>query len=577
MSHEESIFSDPRGKELVNGSKLTSLVEELIALPKETEWVEFKCNYAGRDEIGGYLSALSNSACLHNKEKAYLLFGIENETQKVVGTSFRPTKSKVGNEELENWLAIQLEPRIDFVMHEFQYNGCSVVLIEIDPADNIPVKFKGTAYIRVGSYKKRLSDHPEKERKIWQRRDQSDWSAQICKGATLNDLDNKAILKARDQYKQKYPRLSEEVDAWDDLMFLNKARVTRQGRITRASILLLGKDESEHFLLPSMARITWLLKDEKNLEKDYAHFGPPFILNVEELFSRIRNLNYRYLPDSQLFPIELTQYEPWVIREALHNCIAHQDYSLKGRINVVEKPDELIMTNLGSFIPGDIDTVIMMDAPPEFYRNPFLVGAMVNLNMIDIIGSGIKKMFQLQRKRNFPLPDYDLSDPDRVVVKIQGKVLDENYTRLLIEHTDLDLRTVILLDKVQKQVKISKDEHRFVKSKKLVEGRYPNLFMSSKIAYVTAEQSKYIKYRGLDDTHYQELIVSFIKQYGRASREDIDNLLMNKLPDVLSKQQKFNKISRLLSNIMAKKLNLIKNIGSRRSSVWVLTEEYKDD
>lgn len=279
-------------------AELTSLVEELTSLPKETEWVEFKLNYAEPEKIGEYLSALSNSACLHNKEKGYLLFGIENETQKVVGTSFKPARSKIGNEELENWLAIKLEPRIDFVVHEFEYNGHPVVLIEIDAAYSIPVKFKGTAHIRVGSYKKRLSYHPEKERKIWQKRDQSDWSAQICQGAAIDDLDKEAILKAKEQYKQKYPKLANDVDAWDDLTFLNKAKITRQGKITRAAIILLGKDESEHFLSPSVAKISWLLKDEQNLEKDYAHFGPPFILNVEELFSRVRNLNYRYLPDS---------------------------------------------------------------------------------------------------------------------------------------------------------------------------------------------------------------------------------------------------------------------------------------
>lgn len=561
----------------MNDPELTSLLRELISLPNETEWVEFKSNYGKPQEIGEYLSALSNSACLHNKEKGYLVFGIENETHKVVGTRFKPAQKKIGNEELENWLAIQLEPRIDFVIYEFQHNGRQIVLVEIDATANIPVKFKGTAYIRVGSYKKKLMDHTEKERKIWQKRDQSDWSAQICEDAAIDDLDKKAVLKAREQYKQKYPKLADEVDEWDDLRFLNKARVTRQGKITRTAIILLGKDESEHFLSPSVARITWLLKDEQNLDKDYAHFGPPFFSNVEKLFSKVRNLNYRYLPDNQLFPIELTQYEPWVIREALHNCIAHQDYTLRGRITVVEKPDELILTNLGSFIPGDINTVISLDAPPEFYRNPFLASAMVNLNMIDTIGSGIKRMFQMQRKRNFPLPDYDLTNPARVVVRIQGKVLDENYTRLLIEHTDLDLVTVILLDKVQKRGNISKDEHKFLKSKKLVEGRYPNLFVSSKIASVTDEKSKYIKYRGLDEAHYQELVVSFIKQYGQASRKDIDNLLMDKLPDVLSDKQKFNKINRLLSSTMAKKLKLIKNIGSRRSSVWVLTAEHRDD
>jgi len=294
---------------------------------------------------------------------------------------------------------------------------------------------------------------------------------------------------------------------------------------------------------------------------------------VDRVFAKIRNLTYRYMPNASLFPVEITQYDAWVIRESLHNAIAHQDYTQAGRINMVEEPESLLVSNLGHFIPGSVEEVIRRDAPPEQYRNPFLARAMVNLNMIDTIGSGIKKMFQLQRRRNFPLPDYDLSNPDKVIVKIQGKVLDENYTRLLIEHTDLDLATVILLDKVQKQIRISRDEHRFLKSKNLIEGRYPNLLVSSKIASVTGEKSKYIKYRGLDDTHYQELVISFIRQYGQASRQDIDELLLNKLPDVLTFQQKRNKINRLLSYKMSKELNLIKNIGSTKSSSWILVKK----
>ena len=152
------------------------------------------------------------------------------------------------------------------------------------------------------------------------------------------------------------------------------------------------------------------------------------------------------------------------------------------------------------------------------------------------------------------------------------EILDENYTRLLIEQTDLDLTTVMLLDKVQKRINISKDEHRFLKSKRLVEGRYPNLFVSSKIASVTEEKARYIKNRGFDDSHYQELVLKFIKKYGSATRKDINELLMDKLSDVLTIKQKTNKISRLLSEIMAKKLNLIKSIGTKKASVWVLKE-----
>ncbi len=550
---------------------LKKLLTELTALPKETEWVEFKVDHYDSQEIGEYISALSNSACLHNKVKGYLVFGIEDGTHNVRGTYVKPKQKKVGGEELENWLAMHLNPRIDFVIYEFQYGNKPIVLFEIDAANNTPVRFKGVAYIRVGSYKKKLSDHPEKERKIWKKQIGYDWSAHICKGANINDLDEGAIQKARIEYKKKNLHLANEVDSWDATAFLNKAKVTIEGRITRTAIILLGKDESTHFLSPSVAQITWILKNEHNIEKDYAHFGPPFLLNIEKLFGKIRNLKYRYLPDNTLFPTEIDQYDAWVIREVLHNCIAHQDYELRGRINVVEYPDELIFTNMGSFIPASVEEVIKQDAPLTQYRNDYLVRAMLNLNMIETIGSGIKKMFQKQRQRFFPLPDYDLTHTEKVVVKIQGKILDENYTRLLIEQTNLDLTTVMLLDKVQKQTNISKDEHKFLKSKKLVEGRYPNLFVSSKIASVTEEKAMYIKYKGFDDSHYQELVLAFIKKYGSATRKDINELLMNKLPDILTDKQKVDKINRLLSKIMAGKLNLIKSIGTKK--IWVLSDD----
>lgn len=553
---------------------MEQLINKLMALPKETEWVEFKVNRYVAQELGEYISALSNSARLHGKTKGYLVFGIEDETHAVAGTSLKPKQVKVGNEELENWLATQLSPRIDFKIHEFFYLGKRIVLFEIDAAQNIPVKFKGTAYVRVGTYKKKLPDFPEKERKIWLKTPERDWSAEICKEAAIFDLDGNAVVRARIEYKKKNPRLSEEVDSWDDETFLNKARITIDGRITNAAIILLGKPEASHHLSPALAQISWILQEDKDTPpKDYEHFTPPFLLNVDRIFEKVRNLKYRYLPDGTLFPIEITQYDPWVIREALHNCIAHQDYSLRGRVNVIEMPDSLIFSNMGSFIPGDIETVIRRNSPPEIYRNPFLAQAMVNLNMIDTIGSGIKKMYQIQKLRYFPMPDYDLSDSRRVEVRIQGKILDPNYTRMLINKTDLDLLTVILLDKVQKRISVSRQEAQYLRNQGLIEGRYPNLYVSSHVASIVGEKARYIKDKGLDDSHYQELVLAFIREYSSATREDIDVLLMDKLPDILSQEQKKNRINRLLSKTMAKENKLIANIGSKRASKWVLVKD----
>jgi len=221
--------------------------------------------------------------------------------------------------------------------------------------------------------------------------------------------------------------LARDVYRWDNITFLNKAKVCLSGKITRSAIILLGKNEAEHFLPPAIARVTWVLKDADDLEQDYVHFAPPLLLAVEQVFTKIRNLTYRYLPNAQLFPIEISQYDSWVIRKSLHNCIAHQDYTLSGRINVVGTSESVLFTNLGDFLPGSVEEVIRRDAPPEFYRNRFLADAMVNLNMIDTIGGGIKRMFTMQRERNFPMPDYDLSELGRVKVRIIGKGIDEKY------------------------------------------------------------------------------------------------------------------------------------------------------
>nr|WP_246066890.1 ATP-binding protein [Paenibacillus koleovorans] len=471
---------------------------------------------------------------------------------------------------LKHEIAIKSSGGLTFrEIYELMLPEGRVVLFQIPAAPlGIPTAWDGHFYGRNGSSIVALS-----LQEIEQIRSQvmkKDWSADICHSATVHDLEPDAIIKARTEYKKKFPRLADEVDSWDDLAFLNKARVTVQGEITNAALILLGKPEAEHFIQPVVAKMSWILKDKDNIEQDYDHFGPPFILNSELLFSKLRNLKYRYMPDNSLFPIEVNQYDAYVIREALHNCIAHQDYEKQGRINIVEKPDELIFTNLGSFIPQSIAAVIERDSPPEYYRNRFLAEAMVNLNMIDTIGSGIKRMFFTQKRRFFPLPDYDLSDPNKVQVRIIGKILDENYTRMLINHTDLDLSTVILLDKVQKRERIKPEEVKRLRSQRLIEGKYPVIYVAAQIAALTGDKTAYIKNRAFDKEFYKSMVIKFLQQYKSADRQEIDNLLISKLSDTLDETQKRKKINNLLFE-MSKKDGTIVNMGSSKRPKWVLT------
>ena len=557
----------------MTGIDLPARLAELVALPSETEWVEFKHNNSNTQEIGEYLSALSNAASLHGKPTGYIVWGIEDGTHKPVGTTFRPKQAKKGNEELENWLLRLLHPRIDFTIHEFQYQGVHLVLFAIQAANSTPVRFDGEEFIRVGSYKKKLKDYPEKARQLWQILSNSpiDWSAQPVPAATFADLDPDALTFARTQYRQKHPEHAADAETWDDTTFLNKAKLCLNGKITRTALLLLGKPESTHHLSPSQARITWVLKDDQDIEKDYQHFDPPFLLASNKILQKIRNLTIRHLPSGTLFPQEVTQYDPWVIRETLHNCIAHQDYTLRGRINLVESPDALLFTNLGGFIPGTVEQMIQSDAPPDVYRNSFLAHAMVNLNMIDTIGSGIKRVFRLQQERSFPLPDYELHDPQKVVVLLHGEILDENYTELLLTcHNELNLIDVIALDKVQKKHPIDEDAFKRLKSQGLVEGRRPNLFVSAKIAAATGDKATYIKNRAFDRLHYREMVVAYLRQFGDATRADFEKLLMGKLSDLLNDRQKKDFIRNLLQDL--KRDGVIEPNGPNRWARWRLSK-----
>jgi ATP-dependent DNA helicase RecG len=538
--------------------ELQNILEHLLSLSGENEVIEFKeaKNNFDFKELGKYFSALSNEANLKGHTHAWLFFGINNKNQ-IVGTQYRPSRNDLDHLKYE--LAEKVNNRLTFIeIYELITPQGRVLFFQIPAAPRgIPTSFGGFWYGRDGE-----SAGPLNIQEIEQIRAQtihSDWSALIVPNASISDLDPDAIVKARQEYIKKYPSKISDIESWNNITFLNKARLTINGNITNAALILLGKEEAHHFLSPSVAQITWILKGDDNIEKDYEHFSMPFILNSDKVLQKIRNLKYRYLPDNTLFPTEITQYEPYVIREALHNCIAHQDFTLHQRINLIEFPEHLIFENAGSFLPITIENVIEQDAPQRFYRNKFLCDAMVNLNMIDTIGSGIKKMFTYQRNRFFPLPDYDFSDPNSVKVKILGKILDKNYTQLLINNTQLDLKTIILLDRVQKNKPISEEDVRLLKAEDLIEGRKPNYFVAAHIAKVAGEKAAYIRNKAFDDKYFKDLIIEFLSKFKSGTRTDFENLLLSKMSDVLTVKQKSDKVKNILQAL--KKENKIRLNG----------------
>lgn len=525
---------------------IDATLKRLLAHGHETEVLEFKeakINYSF-EKIGKYFSALANEANLQGKEDAWLVFGVDDKSKTIVGSQYRDNPAALHH--LKKEIADKTNNRITFKdIFEVKTDRGRVVLFQVPAApQGLPVSWEGTWYGRDGESLGTLNI--EEIERIRNQGREEDWSRTVCDEATLADLSPAAIEKARVLYAEKYPALASEVLEWDDLTFLNKAKLCIRGGITRTAILLLGRPESEHFLQPGLARITWILKDRDNIEKDYAHFSCPLLLTVEELRAKIRNLTYRYLSHGSLFPQEVDSYDPYIIREALNNCIAHQDYSLGGKIIVVEREDnQLIFSNMGSFIPLTIENVIKADAPEPLYRNPFLADAMVTLKMIDTIGSGIKRMFNIQRRKFFPLPEYSFSD-NQVKVVVTGKVLDMNYATKLAQMPELLLHEIMLLDKVQKGNPLTDAEIKRLRQQKLIEGRKPNLHISSRVASKTNQQADYMKLKGFDDGYYKKVIIEYLEKFHTGQKADFEKILLDKLPDILDFSQKRNKIKNLL-------------------------------
>ncbi|MEI7907186.1 MAG: RNA-binding domain-containing protein [Bacteroidota bacterium] len=549
-------------------AELNSLLEQLIAT-WENEVVEFKQadNDYNTDKIGEYFSALSNEANLRSAEHAWLVFGIHNKTRAVVGSDYRMQSERL--QSLKNQIAQATEPSITLrEIHVLNHPQGRVVLFEIPPAPRgIPIAWKGHYYARAGE--SRTSLGLDKLDEIRQQTLQQDWTAQIITGATLSDLDEVAVRKARESFAQKYANrfAADEVMNWPLTTFLDRARLTQNGQITRTALLLLGRAESAYFLLPHPAQLTWKLEGQ---ERAYEHFGPPFLLGTTLLYQRIRNIQLRILPQDELIPIEVSKYNQKIVLEALHNCIAHQDYARNGRVVVTEQPDRLIFENEGGFFEGQPDEYIQGDKTPRRYRNPFLTQAMAELNMIDTMGYGIHLIYRGQVQRYFPLPDYDLSQPGAVKMTLYGGVVDPAYSRLLIQKTDLPLVDILALDRVQKKLPIPDEAAGRLRKAGLIEGRKPNFHVSALVADATASKVDYIQTRAQDDKFYAKLITDYLEKFGQADRTEVNKLLMNKLSDALSEKQKEDKIGNLLTNM--RRSGKIVNTGSRKTPKWELAE-----
>ncbi len=389
--------------------RLKDLVHELVKLPHETEWVEFKHNHTTPQDIGEYISAISNACALHGKSCGFIIWGIQDGSHNIVGTSFKPRREKKGNQDLEGWLLGLLDPRIEIRIHEGEIDGKHIVLFEIQAAFVRPVRFKGVEYIRVGSCKKKLHDFPEKERALWRIFDKISFE----KGIAKNHVSSDAVLTLIDypnyfQLLQK-PLPDNRNTILQQLILENVIHATTGDHydITNIGSILFAKNLDEFGSLGRKALRIIVYHGDNRVKTIKEHrMNKGYAIGFKEAIDYINDLLPQNEEIGKVFRREVRMYPEIAIRELVANALIHQDFSITGTGPMVEIfTDRIEITNPGLPL---VQTDRFLDSPPKS-RNETLAAFMRRIGICEERGSGIDKVvFEIELYQQ-PAPLFEVT------------------------------------------------------------------------------------------------------------------------------------------------------------------------
>lgn len=418
---------------------LQSLLRELCALSQETEWVEFKQSNDDAPMIGEYISALANAAALLGKQYGYLIWGIDDTSHSVTGTAFRPSAARYKQQELESWLLQKTAPKIHFHFFEFAAaNGQSVVILEIQAASHTPVQFDGTEYIRVGSYKKKLREFPEKERALWRVFDRVPFEQQLAAAnvnvdQVLKLLDYPAYF---DLTHQPLPEGREAILAALAADRIIQRSDSGQWHITNLGAILFAKRLQDFAALGRKAVRLIQYRGNSKLETVRELAGNKgYALGFEGLIDTLKTLLPSNEEIGKAFRQEVPMYPELALRELVANAIIHQDFNLSGTGPMVE----LYERRMEIINPGVplVDPQRFLDSPPRS-RNEALASFMRRIGICEERGSGIDKVIAQIEAYQLPAPIFEQTDEHTRVVLFAYKdyrdMTQEDRARACYQH-----------------------------------------------------------------------------------------------------------------------------------------------
>lgn len=404
-------------------SELKSLIKELVTYSQETEWVEFKLNFHSNEEIGERISALANGACLNNKQYGFLIFGVEDKTHTIKGTTFKVKSATQGKEELENWLIQRLDPRIDFKTYEFFYSENIRISMFVIPASiNRPVKFLNQAYIRIGSYTRLLKDFPEKEAKIWNRKNVAKFELQLAK----ENIDDDMIISLLDTQTYfdllKLPYPSNRQGVIDK--FISENLIVKKASkysITNLGAILFAKNLDDFLDLKRKAIRVIVYKHNNKIETIREQIGGKgYVSGYQGLIDWVNSQLPANEEIGKAFRDDKRMYPEIAVRELLANAIIHQDFEEKGFPMVEIFSDRIEITN-----PG-----IPLITPERFIdeyqsRNDTLADLMRRLGICEEKGSGIDKVIFYNEVYQLPAPEFLIQERHTKVIMYSYKTLNQ--------------------------------------------------------------------------------------------------------------------------------------------------------
>lgn len=538
----------------------------------ESETVEFKKTQPGGHDISEYVSALANEAYLAGREYGWYVIGVDDKTHQATGTGY---KSKEGElEALVRDITQKTGYAADCTPHEMDMDGHRILVFRIAAAKaGMPVYSQGHAFGRMGENICALPKY--KEDRIRFASGQFDWSAQIAEQGGPEDLDVHALQAAKRLYATRKPHLEQEINGWSEMDFLERLHLCRNGKLTNAALLLLGKREALYKTGLNNTEIRWILRNHLDDTVDYEHLLPPFLMAVDAVYSKIRNTMYRHMTNEGIFPKEVKRYDEYTLREAINNAVAHADYMKDETIDVLEyENDRVIICNAGEFLPGTLAKVLTSTKPCSQYRNACLAGAMVELDLIDKVGSGIRIMFHKQIERLFPVPEYVLTE-GHVQVTIQGKVLDYAFAFNLFSHRLQPAEISLLYDVFMKR-RVEREGADYLRAKGLVTGRFPNIRLASFLGEGTRDTElgqDILRRQEMSKETYIAHIRDLLQDARPRSRAEIMAAIQHHFHADYDRHTMERKMSNILRDMH--KMGIISKEGSNRYAKWFMTSATK--